>query len=266
MTDAQPTPDAIRARLRALAGREGVRVLYACESGSRAWGFPSPDSDFDIRFLYLRPRSWYLSIDLEHRADTLDEPVDEVWDLVGWDLRKALQLLRKSNPSLLEWLDSPIVYEEQGTVARRLRELRPRYHSAESTTHHYLKMCRNNLRDHFAADDVKLKRYFYVLRPLLAVRWIDRGLGPVPMEFARLVDAVVDDEAMRRAIEELLRRKRRTPEMGRGPKIAVLQEYIEREVERLESAHREFEPAQPDGGELDRLFAEALEETWGAPG
>jgi predicted nucleotidyltransferase len=101
---------AIQTALHALQEEEGVRILYACESGSRAWGFPSRDSDYDVRFIYVRRREWYLSIDLERRRDVIERPVSDQLDLSGWDLRKALQLLRKSNPPLLEWLSSPIVY------------------------------------------------------------------------------------------------------------------------------------------------------------
>jgi predicted nucleotidyltransferase len=100
-------------RLAAIEQTEAVRILYACESGSRAWGFASPDSDYDVRFPYVRPRDWYLSIDLERRRDVIERPIEGVLDINGWDLRKALQLMRKSNPPLFEWLHSPLVYRAQ---------------------------------------------------------------------------------------------------------------------------------------------------------
>jgi predicted nucleotidyltransferase len=105
-----------------------VRVIYACESGSRAWGFPSRDSDYDVRFIYLRPRDWYLSIDLEHRRDVIELSIDSQLDVDGWDLHKALRLLHKGNPPLIEWLGSPIVYLERFTVAAKMRELMEKYH------------------------------------------------------------------------------------------------------------------------------------------
>ena len=109
--------DAVRAevarRLRQIEAEEGVRIFYACESGSRAWGFPSKDSDYDVRFLYAHPRPWYLSIDVERKRDVIERPITDEIDLGGWDLRKALQLFRKSNPPLLEWLQSPIIYRSK---------------------------------------------------------------------------------------------------------------------------------------------------------
>jgi len=117
MNDIAPKSDAITAtileRLAAIEHTELVHILYACESGSRAWGFASPDSDYDVRFIYVRPRDWYLSIDLERRRDVIERPIEGVLDINGWDLRKALQLMRKSNPPLFEWLHSPLVYRAQ---------------------------------------------------------------------------------------------------------------------------------------------------------
>lgn len=105
----------ILARLEQIEKDEDVTIFYACESGSRAWGFPSADSDYDVRFIYVRPRDWYLSIDVEEKRDVIERPINDALDISGWDLRKALKLLRKSNPPLLEWLSSPIVYKEQVT-------------------------------------------------------------------------------------------------------------------------------------------------------
>src|SRR6056297_3590984 len=100
----------IQSRLEALEQQENIHIALAVESGSRAWGFASSDSDYDVRFVYLRPTNWYLSIDLERRRDVIEQPIIDEYDVGGWDLRKALQLLRKCNPPLLEWLNSPIVY------------------------------------------------------------------------------------------------------------------------------------------------------------
>ena len=85
-------------RLEEIERSESVRILLAVESGSRAWGFPSPDSDYDVRFLYARPRDWYLSIDA--RRDVIECPIEDVLDINGWDIRKALHLLLKANPVL----------------------------------------------------------------------------------------------------------------------------------------------------------------------
>src|SRR5258708_28268733 len=126
---------------------EKARIVYACESGSRAWGFPSADSDYDVRFIYVRPRDWYLSIDLERRADVSELLINDELDVSGWDIRKALQLLRKSNPPLLEWLTSPIVYREVSEIADRLRALASEVYSPIACGHHYLHMAQGNYRE-----------------------------------------------------------------------------------------------------------------------
>ena len=160
---------------------EAVRVLYACESGSRAWGFESVDSDYDVRFLYVHPRDWYLSV--EERRDVIERPIDGVLDLCGWDLLKALRLFRKSNPQLLEWLVSPIIYRESGSAAPKLRDLAAQYISPRAVAYHYLHMAQGNFREYLRGEDVWTKKYLYVLRPLLAIQWIEQERGIVPMEF-----------------------------------------------------------------------------------
>ena len=113
----------ITAALAALEAQHGIRILYACESGSRAWGFPSPDSDYDVRFIYVHPLDWYLGLD--EGPDTLNFPVDDELDLAGWELRKTLRLLRGSNAALFEWLQSPIVYHEAPGFRARLAPMLP---------------------------------------------------------------------------------------------------------------------------------------------
>lgn len=148
----------IQDALSTIEREEGVRVLYACESGSRAWGFESADSDYDVRFLYLHPTPWYLCV--RPGRDVIERPVDGGLDLSGWDLRKAVGLLSKSNPPLFEWLQSPIVYREVESATRRLRELIPEYYSPVASYHHYLHMAQGNLRDYLRGDVVWVKKYF----------------------------------------------------------------------------------------------------------
>ena len=116
-------------KLDEISRSEDVQILYACESGSRAWGFSSRDSDFDVRFIYLRKKEWYLSIDLDRKPDVIELPIVDELDINGWDLRKALRLFQKSNPPLLEWLSSPIVYKEETSVIKKLKDLIPKSYS-----------------------------------------------------------------------------------------------------------------------------------------
>jgi predicted nucleotidyltransferase len=254
----------IRACLQDIEIREGVRILYACESGSRAWGFPSADSDYDVRFIYLHPKDWYLSIDLEHKPDVIECPIDDQLDITGWDLRKALQLLRKFNPPLMEWLGSPIVYAEEFTIAAQMRELMSKYYSPVACLYHYLHMAQGNYREYLKGPTVWIKKYFYVLRPILAINWIERDLGIVPTEFWVLVDKVVDSSKLREEIGKLVEAKRRGEELDHGPRIEPISDFIESELARLEGKQFEYEydkPAAPMS-EFNDLFRSALDEVW----
>jgi len=155
--------------LKRLEREEQVRILYACESGSRAWGFPSRDSDYDVRFVYIRKPEWYLSI--FEKRDVIERPISDKLDISGWDLRKALNLYRKSNPPLLEWLQSPIRYYEHSGIAEQLRRLSPLAFSPKSCMYHYLSMARGNYREYLQGERVRIKKYFYVLRPV----WLANG-------------------------------------------------------------------------------------------
>jgi predicted nucleotidyltransferase len=253
----------VERRVDAIEADEGVRILFACESGSRAWGFASSDSDYDVRFLYLRPRAFYLSIDLEDRRDVIETPLDGVWDVNGWDLRKALKLMRKSNPPLFEWLQSPIVYRETSSVPAQLRARLADHYRPDAALRHYLHMARGNFREYLRGEEVWRKKYLYVLRPLLACRWTERGLGPAPTEFERLVHAVLEEPGVREALARLLEEKRAGAELDRGPRIAALSHFIAAELSRYESLPpRESRTAEIDP--LNRLFADALDEVWGA--
>jgi hypothetical protein len=161
-------------RLDAIEREHDATVLYACESGSRAWGFASADSDYDVRFIYAHPRDWYLSLDLDRRDDTVDRPITEALDLHGWDLHKALRLFRTSNPSLLEWLRSPIVYREDEATMARWRDLLPDYYTPRAAGYAYRNMAQSIAQEHLSGETVSRKAYLYVLRALLAVRWVEQ--------------------------------------------------------------------------------------------
>ena len=250
----------IQAELKRIEKTEDVTVLYACESGSRAWGFESEDSDYDVRFIYLRKTEWYLTI--QNKRDVIEKPIDDELDVSGWDLPKALHLLRKSNPPLLEWLNSPIVYMQTSSLIDRLGVLMHDYYSPIACMYHYLHMAENNFRKYLKEDEVWTKKYFYVLRPVLACNWIERGLGVVPMEFDKLVDGIVENRDLRREIDDLLVRKRDGAELDKGPRNPVLSGYLEKELIRIRSEAQP--PAKSkDTATLDRLFVHLLLEVNG---
>ena len=241
----------IRAKLAEVESDVGVRVLHAVESGSRAWGFASPDSDYDVRFIYVCPVESYLR--LERTRDVIEWQLDEVFDVNGWDLAKALRLLHDSNPTLFEWRASPIVYAtrpEWETVS----SLFDAYFRPKKSVYHYLSMARRNVTGYLGGDQVKLKKYFYVVRPLLACRWIIANRTAVPMLFSDLVDAVLPS-SLKPVVGELLAAKAETSEMGTGPHIAELDSYIYSELEDVSTTVDFMDPdPTPGWGPLDDAF------------
>ncbi|SFU45654.1 nucleotidyltransferase domain-containing protein [Pseudoduganella namucuonensis] len=224
----------IMARLAAAEKEHGVRVLLAVESGSRAWGFESPNSDYDVRFIYAHPADWYAAVDMEERRDVIEYPIVDDIDLNGWDIRKALRLFWKSNPAFVEWIQSPINYIERGGFGAGARQLLPSVYSVEHGIHHYRSMAKTNYRGYLRADMVPLKKYFYVLRPLLSVRWLERYGSPAPIEFHKLLHLLSDPQLLS-DIEVLLEKKRAAPEMGLSAPVASLNAFIEAELARLEA-------------------------------
>ena len=256
---AHPVSDDMRATVLAtladLERRHDVSVLFACESGSRGWGFASPDSDYDVRFVYVHRLPWYLGVDAGR--DVIEQPISGELDVSGWDLRKALQLLRDSNPTLLEWLRSPIVYREEAAWASRLRTLAEQGFSQVRGYHHYVSMARKNLREHLYGETVRYKKYLYVLRPLLAARWIREGRGVPPMRFADLVAATSLETALVAEIDALLEVKMRAGESATSPRRTGIHDFIEREL-LVAEAHSFAKQAKADSRPLDDLLHDAV--------
>lgn len=250
----------IQSSLHQLEIEENVCIFYACESGSRAWGFPSEDSDYDVRFLYIRPKNWYLSID--EKRDIIEKPINAMIDLNGWDIRKALKLLRKSNPPLLEWLKSPIIYQQRFMIADKIKALAPEYYSPKSCLYHYLHMAEGNFREYLKDEMVWVKKYFYVLRPILACKWIEADYGVVPMEFQTLVDTILTSGELKTAIMDLIWRKQNGQELDMEPRIHIISKFIETEIERLKIIKPDGISIKPEAEKLDELFRWALEEVW----
>ena len=243
----------IQTALRALEAERGIRLLYACESGSRAWGFPSPDSDYDVRFIYSHPAAWYLRLD--EGPDTLNFPVDAELDLAGWELRKTLRLLRGSNAALLEWLQSPIVYYEVPGFRQQLAPLLPLAFHPKAGLHHYLGQLRRGVEEDLAGPELRLKRLFYALRSALAARWIRLGHGLPPMELAPL--RALLPPALQGTVDELLARKAHADEKTVVPRPAALAAFLGEEYAAGRAA-QEALPVPPGG----RLDLDAVLQTW----
>lgn len=224
---------AIESRLAVIEADYGVRILYACESGSRGWGFASPDSDYDVRFIYVHPLPWYLQV--TPQRNVIELPVTDELDINDWELRKALGLLKKGNTTLIEWLDSPVVYRADTGFLRAMQDAARQTHQAERSLRHYAHMARRNYREHLTGATIRLKKYLYVVRPLMAARWIEQERNTAPMPFQQLVDALVTDPVLRRAIDELLAFKRTLRESEYGAPLPVIDAFITAELTRLES-------------------------------
>jgi len=175
----------IKERLDGIEQRYGVRILYACESGSRAWNFASKDSDYDVRFVYVRPLSWYLGI--SDKRDVIEEPILDEFDINGWDLQKFLKLAFKSNVVVFEWLKSPIIYRKS-ELWDEINTLCFEYFSVKASLYHYLNIARNQHRLYLVPPDIKFKKFFYALRPLLFFFYIQTHQKPSPMDFLELLD------------------------------------------------------------------------------
>lgn len=252
----------ILTRLKHAEKEHSIKILYACESGSRAWGFASPDSDYDVRFIYAHEKEWYLSFDVESKRDVVEYPIVDEIDCSGWDIRKALYLFTRTNGALLEWFNSPIKYIDNGDFSTRMRELAPLSLNKIALCYHYSHMARRNAKEHLFKEQVKLKKYFYVLRPLLAIRFIEQYSQPPPVEFDRLVKAVAPDEIIP-GIERLLESKRYTPEVGFCEPVPEINEFIQAELDRHgESFSGQGRPDLIEGEEirsqLNEIFKAAI--------
>lgn len=241
----------IQSKLCEIEASEGVKIIYAAESGSRGWGFASPDSDYDVRFIYVRDAGYYLK--LEKTRDVIEWQLDETLDISGWDLQKALRLLHNSNPTLFEWSNSPIVYKETDEWAE-VRSIINDYFLDKAGLYHYLNTANSNYRAYLKGDQVRLKNYFYVLRPLLACKWILENKCPPPMLFSALMDAMLEAE-LKPALQDLISKKMSTSELGQGNRIDSINAYIDHNLHQLKMRIDALPADQKKGwDELNRLF------------
>jgi len=251
-----PMPVEIRARvlqeLKAIEEEHNVTILYACESGSRAWGFASTNSDFDVRFVYVPKIDWHLNLDSQRPV--IDRQIPELdLDMSGWSLGKTLGLMRKSNPALLEWLASPLVYmyrEERD----ELRELALSRFKPEAALGHYMAMVYNTHR-RFILDEEEViyKKYFYCLRPIFAVEWTRKNGTMPPTEYYKLVEDYAPPPALQHAMDELMRMKRGGEETRKGPHLVELDRFIE---SKLDEYGKVISPdtEKPDDEPLNEFF------------
>ncbi len=220
----------VDSRLAAIEREQGVAIGLAIESGSRAWGFPSPDSDYDCRFLFVRPARDYLTP--WPKRDVIETPLEDDIDLNGWELGKALKLLLKGNAVVIEWLMSPIVYGGDPRFREELTDFAHRWSSREGVMRHYLHLGERQRRTYFAdGKDVQIKKLFYALRPAAALRWLrlqgERAVAP--MHFMTLMTESDPPADVLATARELIRLKARTRELGQGPLPPEIEAFVDGE-------------------------------------
>ncbi len=249
-------PADIERELTKIEEKEQVRILLAVESGSRAWGFASPDSDYDVRFVYMRRPADYLR--LEEQKDVIEWQLDEVLDMNGWDLRKALIHFHRGNATLFEWSNSPIVYRRTELWEQIYGEARGCF-SRKAAVCHYYGTARSTYMGYLQEEEVKYKKYFYALRPLLACRYIEQYGSMPPVPFGELLKQDMPPQ-LRREIECLLERKKVTEEKDRNPQIPAIREFIAQELERQKALGDALEDdRRRDWEGLNSLFRRILQ-------
>lgn len=233
---------AIDARLSGVESAEGVVIPWAIESGSRAWGFPSPDSDYDCRFFFVRPRDAYVALWPER--DVIETPLDKIYDVNGWDLAKALRLLAKGNATVTEWLRSPIVYSGDPAFRDGMLELAASVHDTALVGRHYLHVGTQQIEKY--GDAVTLKRVFYALRPAATLRWMRMNSGVPPMNLGTLLAECEPPADTAADIAQLIELKAVTREIGTGTVATSILRFIDDELERARDRYADA-PARPSG-------------------
>jgi len=233
-----------------------VKIILACESGSRAWGFPSKDSDYDVRFIYAHQRDWYLSIG--EKRDVIELPIDDELDINGWDLRKALGLLRKSNSPLLEWLSSPIRYRFVGVVTDALIKVSKMAFMPKTSFYHYLSMTKNSISKFQNGKKEKIKTYLYALRTILCCKWIIKYLNQPPMLIDNLISELLTDNNLREDIERLIRVKKENSEKFLIQRSPIIEDYLCSQLRILQNQIPK-DPPKVNIDRFDSVFREILD-------
>ncbi|GKU82748.1 nucleotidyltransferase domain-containing protein [Niallia sp. NCCP-28] len=250
----------IKNKLATIEKEHQIKILYACEAGSRTYGLSSPDSDFDIRFLYIHPKEWYLSLD--KNKDVIELPITESLDMSGWELTKGLRLLRKSNPALLEWLQAEGVYYQNDYFFAKISEIKEQAFNPRACYYHYMHMANRNEQKSQRIKGQKIKVIFHIMRPLLACRWIEQKHTFPPNHFLALVDELVDDEALKKEIANLVKAKNNGSTTYQKEDIKRITSFIQQQLTGIDQAASCISSGLEDERELtlslDNLFRDVL--------
>lgn len=233
--------------------KKKIKILYVCETGSRAWGFPSPDSDFDMRFVYMHERDWYLN--LSQRKDTI-EIMDGDLDITGWDLKKCLTLLKKSNAPLIERFQSPIEYYAAPDFKDDFKKLVESYYSPIAVFYHHHSLAKKFWEELKDKEAYKLKSVFYLVRSLLSCNWIMEDNSVLPMEIFGLMQYTTDEQ--KEKLNELITLKATVGEKYLHPKDAALNEWITTWFEKVETSKGKLKGNKTNMAQLNEFFLKML--------
>lgn len=238
-------------KLNEIEEKLNVRILHAVESGSRSWGFASPDSDYDVRFIYVRPMEDYLRLD--EMKDTITWELNETLDIVGWDISKVLRLMHRSNVTLFEWANSPAIYRTT-MEWQRIYEGMERFFSVKASMYQYYGVARSTFEGFLQEEKVKYKKYFYAIRPLLACKWIDEKKCPPPVLFSKLRETMLPQE-LEDKMEQLLVKKMAMSEGDKGPQVEEIHCFLEETLEHYKSYIADYkEEKNMDFETVNQLF------------
>ncbi len=247
----------IKKYLAELEEEKGIEILLACETGSRAWGFPSPDSDFDVRIIYKHNKDWYLSLTEEKDSIEYFLENNEI-DISGWDLRKSLRLIWKSNPPLLERIQSPIIYKANKDFLTGINNVAQKTYSRIATIHHYLSMAKKALDEVTSSNDYKLKRFFYALRASVACLWILEKEEIPPIEFGKMLNGLDLSQNLIKRINELIKLKSTISETYLHKGEQDLINFMESCIERAENESKSLPTSKGQITELNEFFRNTL--------
>ncbi len=243
-------------KLEQIEKENGVKILLACESGSKAWGFSSKDSDFDIRFIYVHEISFYLSIERKYEQIEIKE---DKYDFVGWDLKKALHLLRKSNPSIFEWINSPIVYLKDDEFFKELKKLSEISFNPKTLMYHYLGMAKQNSK-YVLQKNVEIKKYLYILKSLFSLEWLEKNKTVPPVEFDKLYSSVDLNPKIKKVVDLILKKKRKVYEKETISKSEILDDFIFEKINYYKNflKNYDFKKNLLDVSKFDNFFQKTL--------
>jgi len=247
----------IKKYLTEIENKKNIRILFACESGSRAWGFPSPDSDYDVRFVYQHQKEWYLGLFEEN--DTIESMLENnLFDINGWDLRKSLRLLIKSNVHLLEIIQSPIIYKVDYAFLSGITNIAKDTYSRIASIYHHSNLAKKFLSEIKDSEPFKLKKLFYILRSAVACKWIlDRDDIP-PMVLTDMLAGIDISDGLQNRISELIKLKSTVDEKYLHPKENELHHFIMSCIERTENEAKTLPGSKANMKEVNSFFLNTL--------